>query len=574
MERGGHTEGYKVEKLEGLLKDAIDAYTQAFQELFKPPCSFLRTVSRSWMGGFNSIKGFIGIPVDHALKADNPQLYLLWYYRHTLSHAHYCPYDIATANLLYRSAFEVVPDRIIAKLALTLFCDTQVDCIYLPARFGEEPYHVLVDLSADNLKPPLDIYYSVYRFFHPKIRGRKMSKDLEVYGGMIAGIIVQPKTWIAKVRDIAAILYRLGWYRGGAYSKRVVKKMKQMPLMLREDLGDRGVDRIAEETLGKARDRVEAKALYEEWIKPRLTGNEKQVDVFSKRLEQDMKRVGMVSRGREPRIPTRYSKLSKKFKKDKFEEALWLRYWYKARALASILEYSMHMGERGMSIRDDTYPIEWSIEDEIEDLDIEASVEEGKLRLEVNTTKWVQTELRCGAIPKEGISPYVIIVLDTSSSMMSAYDPASIAGFIAYVNAVRMGGKVSVVNFSSRYFEAGWNDEEELKEILLSYHQGELTILPTHSIRRFTDEARNRCFIIIVTDGGFQNIDEAYRDLERIAEYEHQIAIFHIQQGGYYPDNIRRLSRINRVIMHKVYDPNSDLSKMVLRYTFHPQYVY
>ncbi|MCX8162444.1 MAG: vWA domain-containing protein [Nitrososphaerota archaeon] len=567
------SEGSKVGDVEHLLKDAIEAYRQAFQELFQPPCSFLGAASRGWSEGFSSIKGFVGIPAEQALRADNPKLYLLWYYRHTLSHAHYCPYDIATADLLYRSALEVVSSRAIAKLALTLFSDIQVDCIYLPARFEEEPYHVLVDLSAGELKPPLDIYYAVYRVFHPKIRRRRLSKELEVYGGMIAGVMVQPKTWIAKVRDVAAILYRLGWYKGVLYDRRVVDRMRRMPIILREDLGDRGVDRIAEEALGKAKNREEAKALYEEWIKPRLTG-EKKLAGRRSMFERSGEKISRVSGIREPRIPTRYSKLLRKLNKDKLEEALWLRYWYKARALATILEYSMYIGERGIRVKDDAYPIEWSIEDEIEDLDIEASVDEGRLRLEVNTTKWVQTELQGGAIPKEGVSPYVVVVLDTSSSMTPAYDPASIAGFIAYINAIRNGGKASIVNFSSKYLEASWNDDDELKEILLSYHQGELTILPTHIVRKLVEDARTRCFIVIITDGGFQNIEEAYKDLEKIVDYEHQIVLLHIQQGGYYPDNIRRLSEINRITIHRVYDPNVDLSRIVLKYTFHPQYGY
>ncbi|MEM2739786.1 MAG: hypothetical protein QXQ29_03190, partial [Candidatus Bathyarchaeia archaeon] len=447
------SERSEVRDIEYLLKDAIEAYRQAFQELFQPPCSFLGTVGKGWIEGLSSIKGFVGIPVEQALRADNPKLYLLWYYRHTLSHAHYCPYDIATADLLYRSALEVIPSRAIAKLALTLFSDIQVDCVYLPARFEEDPYHVLVDLSTGELKPPFDLYYAVYRFFHPKIKGRKLSEELEVYGGMIAGVIVQPKTWVAKVRDIAAILYRFGWYKGGLYDSRVIDRMRKMPIILREDLGDRGVDRIAEEALGKAKNREEARALYEEWIKPRLTGDKKLAGRRN-RLERSGGRISAAGGAREPRIPTRYSRLLRKLNRDKLEEALWLRYWYKARALASILEYSMYIGEKGIRVKDDAYPVEWSIEDEIEDLDIEASVDEGRLRLEVNTTKWIQTELQGGAIPKEGVSPYVVVVLDTSSSMTSAYDPASIAGFIAYINAVRNGGKASIVNFSSKYLEA------------------------------------------------------------------------------------------------------------------------
>jgi hypothetical protein len=563
----------EVRGIEYLLKDSIEAYRQAFQELFQPPCSFLGTIGRRWMEGLSSLRGFVGIPVEQALKASNPKLYLLWYYRHTLSHAHYCPYDISTADLLYRSALEVVSDRKLAKLALTLFSDIQVDCIYLPARFDEDPYHVMVDLSADNLETPLDIYNAVYRFFYPKIRGRKISKDLEVYGGMIASVIVQPKTWIAKVRDIAAILHRLVWYRGG-YDGKALDRLRRMPIVLREDLGDGGVDKIAEEALGKARNREEAKALYEEWIKPRITGDKRITAKLDRKLDKSGRKVGVETGGREPKIPTRYSRLLKKLNKDKLEEASWLRYWYRARALASILEYSMHIGERGIKVKDDAYPVEWSIEDEIEDLDIEASIDEGRLRLEVNTIKWIQTELQGGATPREGISPYVIVVLDTSSSMTSAYDPASIAGFIAYVNTIRSGGKASIINFSSKYLEANWNDDDELKEILLSYHQGELTILPTHIIRRLVEEARTRCFIVIITDGGFQNIDEAYNDLKKIVDYEHQIVLLHIQQGGYYPDNVRRLSEINRITIYRVYDPEKDLSRIILKYTFHPQYGY
>lgn len=548
-----------------LLGEARKAFDQAFRELFNPPCSFVPALASGWTVELDSVKGIVGLPFDQALKSDNPRLYLLWYYRHVLSHAHYCPYDAGTANLLYRAAVEAVSDPQLAHLALTLFSDLQVDCFYLPTRFGGIPYHVVVEFSKSRLVEPLDIYYSAYQVFYPEIRGRRIPEEIEVYGSMIAGVLAQPRTWVSKIRSVAAILYRLREYRR-AYGRRLKKRLRRMPIALREDLADKSVEKIAEEMLGKVKRRGEAKTLYEQWIEPRLKNGGKQ---GFKPGEKKGKGVeGRISHGTEPKLPTEAGKPLKKIGREKLEEALWLRYWYKARASNSIIEYATLRGEKKPRVREPTYTVEWTAEDEMEDLDLEATIEEGKFRIGVNTVKWVSTDLQGGFILAEAYAPSTIIILDTSSSMKEAYDTASIAGFIAYLNAVRSGGKTAIINFSSKHVSADWDEDEDRKETLLSLHLEGMTILPTPVVKALTEEAGARCFILLITDGGFQNLEEACRDLESLARNEHQIVLIQIQRGGYYPDRVEKLSKITGITVHRVYNPERDLLGVVLKHTY------
>jgi len=94
----------------------------------------------------------------------------------------------------------------------------------------------------------------------------------------------------------------------------------------------------------------------------------------------------------------------------------------------------------------------------------------------------------------------------------------------------------------------------------------EFTIFPLHEIRRFISEKAEPCFIIVITDGGWQNLDEAIPFLEDLSDLGHKIVIFLIK-GGEYPDRIKSIGRVPNLEIHSVTDPERDLNGLVLSET-------
>jgi len=108
-----------------------------------------------------------------------------------------------------------------------------------------------------------------------------------------------------------------------------------------------------------------------------------------------------------------------------------------------------------------------------------------------------------------------------------------------------------------------WRSSEELKELALSMSFDEFTIFPYHEIQRLISENPEPCFVVVITDGGWQNVEDAIPALKRISESGHKIVIF-LVKGGEYADRIELIKRTPRLKIRNVVNPESDLHGLVL----------
>ena len=260
------------------------------------------------------------------------------------------------------------------------------------------------------------------------------------------------------------------------------------------------------------------------------------------------------------------SKPYKKIPSSILNEAFWKRYWYKSRAEKTIIRYLSESSNLKPIWAVMKYPDEWYIEDEIDTLDVETSLDEGPLIPEVTTLKWVEEPALRGQSVITGFVPSSITVLDASRSMSKVHDTAAIAAFIAYLNAFKAGGQTSTLTFSTNYVVAEWDAAREMKELTLSMSFDEFTIFPAFEIMELVSTSQGNCFINIITDGGWQNIDEAIPLLERISDRGHKVFIFQLP-GGEYPDRIELIKRSSQLRIFKVDDPETDLQNLMLAET-------
>jgi hypothetical protein len=209
------------------------------------------------------------------------------------------------------------------------------------------------------------------------------------------------------------------------------------------------------------------------------------------------------------------------------------------------------------------YPDEWYIEDEIEDLDIETSMDEGPLIPEVTTLKWVEEPTPHGQSMASGYVPSAVVVLDVSLSMKNVRNEAAVAAYIAYLSARRAGGQTATIAFSTGYVSTDWDADEEMKELSLAMEFGEFTVFPTPEVSRLVSANIGPCFVVIITDGGWQNVEEAVPALERLVDSGHKLVIF-LLKGREYPDRIELIKRTPDLRFFKLTDPEVDLQGLIL----------
>jgi len=537
---------------------------------------------------FTAVNGTIYLKPDIVPKGADPEKYLLWYFRHQLSHVHHCPYDIRTAYNLQRAAYEQVRDWGIAYLATQIFSDIQVDLYYLPRRFGELPYHTrIIGKGPSTLAE--EIMNSIYLCVNPavKIPDETLAKTARE----ILLISSLDRPWQTKVQMIASVLQRLRG-RSRAFSKKEIERsIRRNPLNVREDFQRSTIEGFFE-TYGSITDEKAAKEFYEHWIKPRLpSGEEKRArealklkmhrkkgehgglkdektDMKATKAMGDRQRTGggydlAVDLMDEPRLPTSMSKPYKKLRLKNLSEIMWKRYWFKSRAQRAIIHYLAESRRRRPVWSVIRYPDEWYIEDEIEDLDVETSLDEGPIIPEVTTLKWVEEPTPHGQSISSGFVPSTITVLDVSRSMGGVHNEAAVAAFIAHQSAWRSGGRTAVVTFSTGYVSADWEAPEETKELALSMSFDEFTIFPSFEVQRLASENKGPCFIVVITDGGWQNVEEAVPSLKRISESGHSVIIFLIK-GGEYHDRVELIKRTPNLRIRNVVNPEADLHGLVL----------
>lgn len=484
---------------------------------------------------------------------------LLWYFRHCLAHLHYCPYNLRTVQVLSRAAYEEARSWAHVHNAVRLFADLQIDLFYLPLKYGRFPLHLADEFYA-RPRGLEALRYAAYKHVYKEaLPLHRVSWDVKFYGALLAEVILSPRPWVSKVKVVASILKRV--QQLGQLKKLRERAGEGVPLT--EDLE---ADFLAEARRSMAGlSKEEARELYRHWVRERLDvkAMEKEVKRLLKRAVVSGER-GPEERqalapmrgevGEEPELPSRVSKPTAKV--EGVEELLWRALWYRAKAEEFMISYGGSVRRRGAwAIY--AYSDLWTVEDDIEDLDLEATTEEGPLIPEETTLKDVNTPSSSGEVLVQERAPSVLVVLDTSRSMLGASDEAAIAAFSAYLSAKRAGGRVAVINFSTNYVLAGWEEQDMVKEFALSAVQGELTILPLQGIKRALSglEAGEGAVVMVITDCGWQNLREAVPFLERLSSAGHWVVVLHVE-GWKYLKSVEAVSAARGLTLYRVHDPS------------------
>lgn len=573
--------------------DILKLFNQAWMELYCPPVRLTLEEEKEFTSSapLSVVNGTVHLKSDRVPRGYDSQRFLLWFFRHELAHAHHCPYDIRTAYSLERAAHRVVYDWAMAYLATILFSDMEVNLNYLPKRFNEIPYFMrVIGIRRDSFVDGM--LFEVYNQIEPMFKPR--NKWIMDAAREMLMVMRLNRPWHVKVQMLAIILNRLRMRCPRLFSRgRIRKIIRERPLTVREDFHPDTL-KMFEETFGTISDMKEAREFFKQWIEPRLSQREieKIEEMLKNRLKtkrgrKSGKKAGPklkggksperseldtkgesseIPFGEEPRLPTSLSKPYERVSSEVMNEALWKRYWYRSRAENIIIQYlseSPHLRPFWSVMK---YPDEWYIEDEIDALDIEMSLDEGPFIPEVTTLKWVEEPASHGQSIISGFAPSAITVLDVSRSMSKIHDTAAIAAFITYLSALKAGGQTSTLTFSTKYVVADWDAEREFKELALSMAFDEFTIFPAFEIMNLLSSNRGNCFIIIITDGGWQNIDEAIPLLERVADRGHKVYVFQLP-GGEYPNRIQRMKRSSYLKIYKVDNPEADLQNLVLSET-------
>jgi hypothetical protein len=574
--------------------DILSLFDQVWVELSCPP---VRLTFREKSGNeakFSAVNGTVYLQPDIVPQGADPNEYLLWFFRHELSHVHHCPYDIKTAYSLEQAAYEIVQNWDLAYLAAHIFSDVQVDINYLPSRFGELPYFVRV-IGKKQQSLIEQIMQEIYLWIYPTVKSE--NKEIAETAKEILIISSLERTWHAKVQMIAHVLGRLVSRNSKLLSgKNVEKIVERDPILVREDFLHSSIDRFTE-TFGSISEEAAAKSFFKQWMQPRLSDQEKEEikELIDDKLKTKMGKEGEEEKkgeealldqryegkpglrettvsdtlppiemfGNEPRLSTDMSKPYTKIKSETLDDMLWKRYWYKSRAEHTIIQYLSASRSRRPVWAVMRYPDEWYIEDEIEDLDIETSMDEGPLIPEVTTLKWVEEPTPHGQSLASGYVPSAVVALDASLSMNDVRNEAAVAAYIAYLSARRAGGQTATIAFSTGYISADWNAPEEMKELALGMEFGEFTVFPTPEISKLVSANVGPCFVVIITDGGWQNVEEAVPALERIVDSGHKLVIFLIKSKEY-PERIELIKRTPDLRLYKITDPQVDLQGLIL----------
>ncbi len=539
------------------LEEVRELFDRARAEMYVEPTAFSAEV---WNGPFQfEIKEGRALAKVPARLLRDPEggPLILWYFRHNLAHLHYCPYNLKTVQTLARAAYEEARSWAHAHNAVRLFADLQVDLFYLPLKYKRAPLHI-ADEFASKPSGLEALRYAAYKHIYGELlHNHKLDSDTAFYGSLLAEVVLSPRPWVSKVRVVASVLKRL-------QSLERVKRLRQRAgegVPLSEDL-ERDFLAEARRVMGWL-SKEEARELYKHWLKERidLRGVEKELEETlrgagkGERPEKFEQEAASRGEGEEPELPSTLSKPAAKA--GDVDELVWRALWYRAKAEDLLVTYGGGF-RRGGTWAIYAYSDLWTVEDDLEELDLEATFEEGPLVPEETTLKDVTRPSPSGEVLIQEKTPNVLIVLDTSRSMQGVLDEAAIAAFAAYLSAKRQGGRVSVINFSTRYIAVGWRERDLKKELALAASQGELTILPLSAIKRLLSELEpgENATVIIVTDCGWQNLREAIPFLENLASRGHQIAVFHVE-GWKYPRSVEAVSKVRGLTLYKVGDPTS-----------------
>ncbi|MGB9895157.1 MAG: vWA domain-containing protein [Thermoproteota archaeon] len=556
-----------------------EIFAQVRSELYFPPCE-LEVIEKQEKGSampFYVLNTKVYISLDSIPNNVNKEKYLKSVIRHEVSHLHYCPYDLRTAHELLKSAYNACRDWNLAYFSLLLFSDLNVDCFYLAKRFGEVPYHAEEFISSRQSGINEYIQATYEQLLGKGKKGHKYA--VETVARQIKIVMRSEKNWFSKVRLISKILAK---YNVKVKVPRNSVGASSGYIPLREDLSKNTLEE-ALRAFGGIKERNEAKAFYTYWIEPRLKNSEieKLKEELKKGKGKGEEKAGVhkgkgresgkmlkpsLGTGKEPILPTSLGKPYSSIPENLAEDIVWRMLWYIARAKRAMLIYLEEGRRPEPSLSVSKYPVDWNVEDDVEDLDLEASLDEGKIRIEVNTTKWESEAKEKGNNLTIGRVPSSIIVLDSSKSMEKIFDDAATSAFINLLTSERIGSNTAVINFSTNYYTREWESSLLEKEMALAINFNDMTILPLNEILRLAEKSQNKVLISIITDCGWQNIEEVLPSLKEIVERGHKITIFHLR-GGEYVENLEKINKINRIRIIPVREPERDLQNIVIRET-------
>lgn len=556
-----------------------EIFAQVRSELYFPPCE-LEVIEKQEKGDgmpFYVLNTKVYISLDSIPNNINEEKYLRSVIRHEVSHLHYCPYDLRTAHELLKSAYNACRDWNLAYFSLLLFSDLNVDCFYLTRRFGEVPYHVEEFISSKQSGINEYIQAAYEQLLDRKKRSHKYA--VETVARQIRIVMRSEKNWFSKVRLVSKILAK---YNIKVKVPKNIVGASSGYIPLREDLSKNTLEE-ALRAFGGIKERNEAKAFYTYWIEPRLKNSEieKLKEELKKGKDKGEEKAGVhkgkgresgkmlkpsSGTGKEPVLPTSLGKPCSSIPENLVEDIVWRMLWYTARAKRAMLIYLEEGRRPEPRLSVSKYPVDWNVEDDVEDLDLEASLDEGKIRIEVNTIKWESEAKERGNSLTIGRVPSSIIVLDSSKSMEKIFDDAATSAFISLLTSERVGSNTATINFSTNYYTREWESSLLEKEMALAINFNDMTILPLNEITRLAEKSQNKVLINIITDCGWQNIEEVLPSLRELVEKGHKITIFHLR-GGEYIENLDKINKMNRIRVIPVREPEKDLQSIVMRET-------
>lgn len=243
---------------------------RARYEFHSPPVNFNIVVSPHVKNlKFKLHKGVGHVVIPKRLLDQDALDIILWYFRHILSHIHYCPYDMKTAFQLQKLAFNECFDWNLAYISLYFLSELQIDLIYLPHRYGQPPSYLSYRFR-DKPYGIFEVLYAAYKRVFPKyVIHYELDPLAEDFGRQLAIIVSQLKPWGVKIRMIASMISRLRTLKPKYFKEKIIQQaISEISIPLKEDLMRDTLGSIRE-IYGEIKDLRTARYFFEHWLRPR-----------------------------------------------------------------------------------------------------------------------------------------------------------------------------------------------------------------------------------------------------------------------------------------------------------------
>lgn len=226
-----------------------------------------------------------------------------------------------------------------------------------------------------------------------------------------------------------------------------------------------------------------------------------------------------------------------------------LRLWYRERVRELV---RLRIGVKTEHKRTrEQYPTTWSLGDSIEKLDVILSVNISPILIPGYTTKKWSSALSAPISYKRYV-PDVVLIVDSSFSMGrlpgdirplttpqigsikltyaigSKFDLTVLVAFAVVDYIINLGGKLAIINFSSRAISKTFTSNKIELENVAMMHQNEGTVFPVKKIRELVGSRRG-LLVIIISDAAFYNRKEAAELLSWISR-RNDVYFIHIDK--------------------------------------------